>query len=169
MNRVLAPLISTLIFSFRSRLAFLFPIRAGSSRFLELEEPLSVPGLSALMRMADCQGALGRWSEAVSTVVPAVSLAVDALGQVGMMFAIDGRIIGFDLFDCAETLRRLFPKLIRSNALDALDASLGKEAEAKASFGGRRRGVPEWGHPGQAGDFPCHLMRARTFGFRHGA
>jgi hypothetical protein len=55
-----------------------------------------------------------------------------AEGQVGMMFAIDGRIIGFDLFDCAETLQKLFPKLIRSYALDALDASLAKETEAKA-------------------------------------
>jgi Flp pilus assembly protein TadD len=48
----------------------------------ELKEPLSVPGLSALMRMAECQGALGRWSEAVSTVLPAVSLAVDSLAHV---------------------------------------------------------------------------------------
>ncbi len=55
-----------------------------------------------------------------------------AQGQVGMMFAIGGRIIGFDLFDCAGTLRKLFPKLIRSCALDALDASLAKESEAKA-------------------------------------
>ncbi len=52
-------------------------------------------------------------------------------GQIGMMFAIDGRIVGFDLFDCAETLRKLFPKLIRSYALDALDASLAKETESK--------------------------------------
>jgi hypothetical protein len=55
-----------------------------------------------------------------------------AEGQVGVMFAIDGRIVGFDLFDCAETLRKLFPKLIRSYALDALDASLAKETKAKA-------------------------------------
>jgi len=53
-------------------------------------------------------------------------------GQVGIMFAIDGRIVGFDLFDCAETLRKLFPKLIRSYALDALDSSLAKETETKA-------------------------------------
>jgi ARG and Rhodanese-Phosphatase-superfamily-associated Protein domain len=52
-------------------------------------------------------------------------------GQVGMMFAIDGRIIGFDLFDCPETLRKLFPKLIRSYALDALDASMAKKPVAK--------------------------------------
>jgi tetratricopeptide (TPR) repeat protein len=49
---------------------------------LELEKPLSVPGLSALMRMADCQGALGCWPEAVSTVRPAVLLAVDSLAHV---------------------------------------------------------------------------------------
>ncbi len=48
----------------------------------ELKEPLSVPGLSALMRMAECQGALGRWPEAVSTVMPAVWLAVYTLGHV---------------------------------------------------------------------------------------
>lgn len=54
-----------------------------------------------------------------------------AEGQVGMMFAIDGRIVGFDLFDYPETLRKLFPKLIRSYALDALDASLGKETGPK--------------------------------------
>lgn len=61
-----------------------------------------------------------------------VSSFAPAEGQVGMMLAIDGRIVGFDLFDCADTLRKLFPKLIRSYALDALDASLGKETEAKA-------------------------------------
>ncbi len=54
-----------------------------------------------------------------------------AEGQVGMMFAIDHRIIGFDLFDSAGTMGKLFPKLIRSYALDALDASLAKETEAK--------------------------------------
>ncbi len=48
----------------------------------KLAEPLSVPGLSALMRMAECQGALGCWSEAVTTVAPAVSLAVYTLGHV---------------------------------------------------------------------------------------
>jgi Flp pilus assembly protein TadD len=56
----------------------------------ELEEPLSVPGLSALMRRADCQGALGRWSEAVSTVRPAVLLAVDALGHVAYIHQMAG-------------------------------------------------------------------------------
>ncbi len=48
----------------------------------KLVDPLSVAGLSALMRMAECQGALGCWSEAVSTVMPAFSLAVYTLGHV---------------------------------------------------------------------------------------
>jgi hypothetical protein len=42
-------------------------------------------------------------------------------GQAGALFAIDGRIVGLELFDSAETLRKLFPKLLRSYGLDALD------------------------------------------------
>src|SRR5207237_5757076 len=42
--------------------------------------------------------------------------------QPGAAFAIDGRLVGFDLFDAADTLRRLFPKLVRSFALDAIDS-----------------------------------------------
>ena len=41
--------------------------------------------------------------------------------QAGALFQIDGRVVGFDLFDSALTLRRLLPKLVRSVALDALD------------------------------------------------
>ncbi len=52
-------------------------------------------------------------------------------GQTGVMFAINGKIMGFDLFDCAETLQKLFPKLMRSYALDALDSATSKDAKAK--------------------------------------
>lgn len=41
--------------------------------------------------------------------------------QVGAVFAINGDITGCDLFDCAATLRKLMPKLVRSYALDAID------------------------------------------------
>ena len=44
---------------------------------------------------------------------------VDA--QAGVVFAIDGRPLGLDLFDHPATMRKLFPKLLRSYALDALD------------------------------------------------
>lgn len=43
--------------------------------------------------------------------------------QVGAVFATDGRVAGLELFDSASTWRKLAPKLLRSYALDALDAS----------------------------------------------
>ena len=46
-----------------------------------LEQPLSVARLSALMGVADCQGEMGRWKEAISTALPAVSMAIDILGH----------------------------------------------------------------------------------------
>lgn len=42
-------------------------------------------------------------------------------GQTGAVFAIDGRVVGLEMFDSSETLRKLFPKLLRSYGLDALD------------------------------------------------
>jgi hypothetical protein len=42
--------------------------------------------------------------------------------QAGVIFFIPGSCIGVDLFDNTTTLRRLFPKLVRSYALDALEA-----------------------------------------------
>lgn len=44
---------------------------------------------------------------------------VDA--QAGAVFVINGRMVGFDLFDSPETYRKLLPKLLRSYSLDALD------------------------------------------------
>ena len=41
--------------------------------------------------------------------------------QVGAVFAINGRVVGFELFDSSETLRKLLPKLLRSYSLDAID------------------------------------------------
>ena len=41
--------------------------------------------------------------------------------QCGALFMIGGRVVGFDLFDRAVTLRRLLPKLVRSVAMDAID------------------------------------------------
>ncbi len=41
--------------------------------------------------------------------------------QSGAIFAIGGEIIGFDLFDHPSTFQKLFPKLLQSYALDALD------------------------------------------------
>ena len=51
-------------------------------------------------------------------------------GQSGALFAVDGRVVGLDLFDSPETFRKLFPKLLRSYGLDALE-SAGREKPAK--------------------------------------
>jgi hypothetical protein len=51
--------------------------------------------------------------------------------QVGAVFAIEGKVVGLELFDSPETLRKLYPKLLRSYGLDALDRALSKSAELK--------------------------------------
>lgn len=35
-------------------------------------------------------------------------------GQSGAVFAINGQIVGMDVFDCPRTLAKLLPKLVRS-------------------------------------------------------
>jgi hypothetical protein len=52
--------------------------------------------------------------------------------QAGAVFAIDGEAFGVDLFDFPQTFRKLFPKLLRSYALDALDKALSTTADAQA-------------------------------------
>jgi hypothetical protein len=42
-------------------------------------------------------------------------------GQRGALFAIDGAVVGLDIFDSADTLAALLPKLVRSYALDAIE------------------------------------------------
>jgi hypothetical protein len=41
--------------------------------------------------------------------------------QAGAVFAVDGKIVGLDLFDTPATFTKLFPKLLRSYALDVID------------------------------------------------
>ena len=54
---------------------------------------------------------------------------VAALGpvadQIGAVFAVDGRVTGVDLFDSCATLQKLLPKLVRSAAIEAIDAGAG--------------------------------------------
>jgi hypothetical protein len=44
-------------------------------------------------------------------------------GQCGVAFAIGGRILGLEIFDHPGVMRKFFQKLVRSYALDALDAA----------------------------------------------
>ena len=52
-------------------------------------------------------------------------------GQSGAIFAVNGMISGFDLFDSPATLSTLLPKLVESFALDAIDSDrMMEEGEA---------------------------------------
>jgi hypothetical protein len=52
--------------------------------------------------------------------------------QVGAVFSIKGRIAGMELFDSQQTCGALMPKIIRSYALDAIDAAYGVRPHAGA-------------------------------------
>jgi hypothetical protein len=53
--------------------------------------------------------------------------------QVGAVFAINGEVIGFDLFDSPATYKKLLPKLVRSYALDAIESAQEKSASAPSA------------------------------------
>jgi hypothetical protein len=53
--------------------------------------------------------------------------------QVGAAFAINGQIIGVELLDCAPTWQKLLPKLVRSYALDAIDAPAAKRSAVSSA------------------------------------
>ena len=53
-------------------------------------------------------------------------------GQSGALFAIGGRVVGLELFDSADTLKKLFAKLLRSYGLDALDHARSKPPAEEA-------------------------------------
>jgi len=55
-------------------------------------------------------------------------------GQAGVIGAIGCHPLAVDLFDHPDTMRRLFPKMVRSYALDALDAGQCAGAPADASL-----------------------------------
>jgi hypothetical protein len=59
-------------------------------------------------------------------------------GSNGVAFAINGRIAGADFFDKPETLAKLWPKLVKSYAIDALERSM----EKRSALGPER--ITEW-------------------------
>ncbi len=79
-------------------------------------------------------------------------------GCVGAVFAIDGRIAGMDLFDQSLTLEKLWPKLIRAYAIDALEESqkaapLGREdVESWLETASRTLRLEEHNSPGLGSD-----------------
>jgi ARG/rhodanese/phosphatase superfamily protein len=71
-------------------------------------------------------------SASVETFVSGCA-AVD--GQVGALFAVGDAIVGFDLFDRPSTLRKMLPKLVRSVAIDAIDAAAGSPSKQARRVG----------------------------------
>jgi len=49
--------------------------------------------------------------------------AFQAPGTQGILVSINGNVVGADVFDHAETLQKLWPKLLRSYAVDAIEHS----------------------------------------------
>jgi ARG and Rhodanese-Phosphatase-superfamily-associated Protein domain len=71
-------------------------------------------------------------------------------GQCGAVFAISGQIVGLEIFDYPEVLRRFFKKLIRSYALDALDspaAAIAIGSETVSAFTKKVAGAPCFAEP----------------------
>jgi hypothetical protein len=68
--------------------------------------------------------------------------------QAGVLFAI-GQTLGVDLLDHPETMRKTFPKLLRSFALDAVEAPRSAPANAHnaAAFLARIVGARTMAHP----------------------
>lgn len=48
-------------------------------------------------------------------------------GQAGVAFGVAGRLLGVDLFHYPATFSKLFPKLLRGYALDAIDVMSGDQ------------------------------------------
>jgi len=62
-------------------------------------------------------------------------------GQVGAIFALQGEIVGLDLFDSEKTLKEMYPKLIKSYALDAISPLPPRGA---STLGGDRQSAEEF-------------------------
>ena len=74
-------------------------------------------------------------------------------GQVGALFAVNGAIVGVDLFDRESTLRKMLPKLVRSIAIDAIDREKGDSHRfgSDAASAARKGDSPPF-QPGASGD-----------------
>jgi hypothetical protein len=75
-----------------------------------------------------------------ATLESYVQECVPVAGQVGALFAIGDRLVGLDLFDHETTFRKLLPKLVRSYALDAMDAAT-EVTLRRVDEAGRRNGA----------------------------
>jgi hypothetical protein len=81
--------------------------------------------ISAKAARLQARSETGAMADLFEKYTASVDAHVDAIrvvaGQRGAVFLIDRRPVGLDLFDCARTLKALFPKLVRGYAIDAID------------------------------------------------
>ncbi len=92
-----------------------------SSKLARLAVPAPTAALHAVTERY--AGDLSAYADALAVAVP---------GQIGAVFALGREIVGADLFDQAQTLAGLLPKLTASYALDALEET-GTDAPPPAS------------------------------------
>ncbi len=82
----------------------------------------SIHGKLAAFQVASSTAALHDAYLATEPMLGAIRDAFEPIPeQVGATFAIGARFVGFDLYDCPQTLARLLPKLAGSYAFDALE------------------------------------------------
>ena len=98
----------------------------------------------------------GAMSDVFEQAKPRLDDFVTALrpvpGQCGALFAIDGQLVGLELFDSAQTFAHYLPKLVRSYAMDAVDNPQ-PVAERPTEIGARTFLAEVGALPGQA--FPA--------------
>ncbi len=98
--------------------------------------------MSARLKSSSPTGAMAAIFSDHATFIDQCAASMPAVeNQVGAIFTIGTRVVGADLFDAPETMRKLLPKLVRAVAVDALDAD-GAEQSTGAIV---HRGVP-WRH-----------------------
>jgi len=86
------------------------------------------------MHAASETGAMSAIFEQHAAPIEAYADAIVAADrQVGAVFAIDGVVKGLDLFDSADTLRKVLPKLVRSYAADAIESGRRKVRRPSAN------------------------------------
>jgi hypothetical protein len=93
-----------------------------------------IAGKSARLKSSSPTGAMeALFVDHAAFIDECVASLPPADGQVGALFAIDGRAVGFDLFESPAVLRKLLPKLVRAAAVDALDDAAGSRGGGMAA------------------------------------
>jgi len=97
--------------------------REGSRHAVQQAIWEDIAAKASRMQAASETGSMSAIFERHAAPIDAYAEAITAVDrQVGAVFAIDGTVKGLDLFDSAETLRKVLPKLVRSYAADAIES-----------------------------------------------